>query len=60
MKYTVKFKIYLNESHPDDAANVILLDDDVSEIRGVHVRLQEQLEKQKHLCYAVYVMYTYS
>lgn len=52
-----KFYYYLNESHPDDAANVILLDDDVSEIRGVHVRLQEQLEKQKHayMC----IMYTY-
>lgn len=28
-------------SHPDDAAYVILLDDDVSEFRDVHVRLQE-------------------
>lgn len=32
-------------SHPDDAAYVVLLDDDVSELRGVHVRLQEKLEK---------------
>lgn len=32
-------------SHPDDAAYMILLDDDVSERRGVHVRLQEKLEK---------------
>lgn len=43
--WTVKLQYYLNESHPDDTANVILLNDDVSEIRGVHVRLQEQLEK---------------
>lgn len=40
--------LYINESHPDDTANVILLNDDVSEIRDVHVRLQEQLEKHKY------------
>lgn len=36
-------------SHPDDAAYVILLDDDVSQLRRIHVRLQEKLEKERYI-----------